>query len=126
MQESRFHQMLGKLLKNAMESTDELPNGPAERAGGSLAWPYRAEGALVIDVIDNGVGIEALQFHGMLNAGYTTTANGRGLTCTPLRTASSRPAGTSSRSARGSGHDATMRVTLRARRARRFTGRRLT
>ena len=58
-QESKFHQMLVNLIKNAIEAIDDL-----EKTVGLQAKPhiqirsYVQEDYLVIDVIDNGIGIE--------------------------------------------------------------------
>ena len=114
-QESRFHQMLVNLLKNGMESIDEQ----FARANSGSARPclrvvaYRSDGALVIDVIDNGIGIEASQFRAMFNAGYTTKATGSGL---GLHSAANFVIGSGGRIepiSEGVGYGATMRVTLR-------------
>ena len=79
-QESRFHQMLVNLIKNAMEAIDEL-----EQSSGLEAEPriqiraYLQEDFLVLDVIDNGIGIEEKRARIIFNAGYTTKLGGSGL-----------------------------------------------
>ena len=79
-QESRFHQMLVNLIKNAMEAIDEL-----EKSSGLKAEPriqiraYLQEDFLVLDVIDNGIGIEEKRAKIIFTAGYTTKLGGSGL-----------------------------------------------
>ena len=115
-QESRFHQMLVNLLKNAVESMDELAAGPAAARGRRpcvRVAAYRAEGVLVIDVIDNGIGIDASQFRAMFNAGYTSKATGRGLGLHSAANFVIAAGGSIQPLSAGIGHGATMRVKLR-------------
>ena len=82
-QEGRFQQLLVNLLVNALEATDER----AARLGTDGWRPrvrlsaYRSseEGMLTIDVIDNGIGLEASQLPSVFAAGYTTKKDGTGL-----------------------------------------------
>ena len=79
-EESRFSQMLVNLLRNAIEAIDERhqvqANAPAPRLG-IVCYP---EGDwLVVDVVDNGIGIEAERFKSIFAAGYTTKRLGSGL-----------------------------------------------
>ena len=116
-QEGRFQQLLVNLLINALEATDER----AARLGTDGWRPrvrlsaYRAseEGMLAIDVIDNGIGLEASQLPSVFAAGYTTKKDGTGL---GLHTAANFVIG-SGGSIRplsdGIGRGTTMRVTLR-------------
>ncbi|MCY4076255.1 MAG: ATP-binding protein [Acidobacteria bacterium] len=82
-QEGRFQQLLVNLLLNALEATDER----AARLG-TDGWRPRVrlsayaageEGMLAIDVIDNGIGLEASQLPSIFAAGYTTKKDGTGL-----------------------------------------------
>ena len=79
-QESQFHQMLINLLKNAMEATDEL-----KKSGGLNGLPrielraYLRREFLVMDVIDNGIGIAQKDLRAIFAAGYTTKPLGSGL-----------------------------------------------
>ena len=79
-QESKFHQMLVNLIKNAIEAIDDL-----DRSAGLRAKPhiqirsYVHEDYLVIDVIDNGIGIEEKRLKIIFAAGYTTKEVGSGL-----------------------------------------------
>ena len=78
-QESRFHQALVNLVKNAMEAVGERY---AADPGFEPLVRIVARGEkqfLVIDVIDNGVGIEKEHLKSIFRAGYTTKAMGTGL-----------------------------------------------
>ena len=67
-QESRFHQMIINLIKNAMEAIE----------GGGVTQPQiriraRVEGdLLLLDVIDNGIGLEPKSLPWIFSPGYTT------------------------------------------------------
>ena len=82
-QEGRFQQLLVNLLLNALEATDER----AARLGSDgwrprvrlSAYPASEEGMLAIDVIDNGIGLDASQLASIFAAGYTTKKGGTGL-----------------------------------------------
>ena len=115
--ESRFHQMLVNLLKNAMEAIDALA-----AAGDGSAAPdaprigiacYRQEESVVIDVTDNGIGIEEQRHRLLFASGYTTKKGGSGL---GLHSAANFVIG-SGGSIRvlsdGHGTGTTMRITLR-------------
>ena len=118
-QESRFQQMLVNLLKNAMEAADER----AARAEDDPGWrprvrlrAYRAEedaGTLVVDVADNGIGIEPSRFGFVFNAGYTTKKNGSGLGLHSAANFVIGSGGSIRPLSDGIGHGTTMRVTLR-------------
>ncbi|MCY4443026.1 MAG: PAS domain S-box protein [Deltaproteobacteria bacterium] len=78
--ENQFHQMIVNLVKNSIEAIDELPpsgalNGPPEIHIRS----YVKDEFLVIDVIDNGVGIDPNDLKGIFASGYTTKDTGSGL-----------------------------------------------
>ena len=117
-QESRFQQMLVNLLKNAMEAIDEraarLENDPGWRPTVRVE-AYRAEQAdsLVIDVVDNGIGIDPSRLRSVFNAGYTTKRNGSGLGLHSAANAVIGSGGTIQPLSDGIGHGTTMRVTLR-------------
>ena len=118
LQESRFQQMLVNLLKNAMEATDEravrLEDGPDWRPRiRVLAYRGEQKNTLVIDVIDNGIGIDPSRFGSLFNAGYTTKKDGTGL---GLHSAANFVIGSGGGIrplSDGIGHGATLRVTLR-------------
>ena len=117
-QESRLQQMLVNLLKNAMEATDErrarLDDNPDWRpAIRVLARRGEQENTLVIDVTDNGIGIEPTEFGSMFNAGYTTKKEGTGLGLHSAANFAIGSGGTIQPFSDGIGHGATLRVTLR-------------
>ena len=117
-QESRLQQMLVNLLKNAMEATDErrarLGDDPDWRPAIRVA-ARRGDGknTLVIDVTDNGIGIEPTEFGSMFNAGYTTKKEGTGLGLHSAANFAIGSGGTIQPFSDGIGHGATLRVTLR-------------
>ena len=117
-QESRFQQMLVNLLRNAMEATDER----AARGEDDPDWrprirvlAYRGEqkNTLVIDVSDNGIGIDPSDFGSVFNAGYTTKKEGTGLGLHSAANFVIGSGGSIRPLSDGIGHGATLRVTLR-------------
>ena len=80
--ESRFHQMLVNLLTNAVEAIDErmadggfgIGEKPRIRVSSYLEPEF-----VVLEVSDNGIGIDAGQLRSIFAAGYTTKASGSGL-----------------------------------------------
>ena len=118
MQESRFQQMLVNLLKNAMEATDERAARPDDDPGwrpriGLRAYRGEQDKTFVVDVIDNGIGIEPSRFASVFNAGYTTKKNGSGLGLHSAANFVIGSGGSIRPVSDGIGHGATMRVTLR-------------
>ena len=113
-QESQFNQMLVNLLKNAMEAIDEL------KKSGGLKGPPRIEiraciqqDFLVLEVQDNGIGIEQKNLKTIFGAGYTTKREGSGL---GLHSAANFVTGSGGKIqplSDGYGTGTTMRVTLR-------------
>ena len=78
--ESQFHQMIVNLVKNSIEAIDEhtlsgVSNGSPEIHIRS----YVEDEFLVIDVIDNGIGIDPNDLKGIFASGYTTKDTGSGL-----------------------------------------------
>ena len=117
-QESRFQQMLVNLLKNAMEATDER----AARLEDDSDWQPRIrvlarrgeqKNTLVIDVSDNGIGIDPSRFGSVFNAGYTTKKDGTGLGLHSAANFVIGSGGSIQPLSDGSGYGATLRVTLR-------------
>ena len=117
-QESRFQQMLVNLLKNALEATDEraarLEDGPDWRPRiRVLAYRGERKNTLVIDVSDNGIGIDPSDFSSVFNAGYTTKQEGTGLGLHSAANFVIGSGGSIQPLSDGIGHGATLRVTLR-------------
>ena len=113
-QESQFHQMLINLFKNAIEATDE------QRQSDGLWGPPRVElrtyvqsGFLVLDVIDNGIGIPQKNLRAIFAAGYTTKPKGSGLGLHSTANFITASGGKIQPLSDGPGQGATMRVMLR-------------
>ena len=113
-QESKFHQMLVNLIKNAIEAIDDL-----EKTGGLQANPsiqirsYVQKDYLVIDVIDNGIGIEEKRLNVIFAAGYTTKEVGSGLGLHSIANFIIGSGGQIYPISAGTGKGTTMRVRLR-------------
>ncbi len=114
--ENRFHRMLVNLVRNAMEAVDERSAaggfGPGEAPAVRVA-AYLDADHLVIDVIDNGVGIDPGRLRSIFAAGYTTKKDGNGL---GLHSAANFVIGMGGRISPfsdGVGRGTIMRVTLR-------------
>ena len=79
-EESQFNQMLVNLIRNSIEAIDER-----RRVEGRRIEPFvriaccSRDGHLVIDVVDNGIGIPPDRFKSIFSPGYTTKARGSGL-----------------------------------------------
>ena len=108
-QESKFHQMVINLIKNAMEAIED----------GGVRHPQiriraRVEGdLLLLDVADNGIGLEPESLQRIFSPGYTTKTNGSGL---GLHSAANYVIGTGGNIrpySDGIGHGTTIRVQLR-------------
>ncbi len=113
-QETQFNQMLVNLLKNAMEAIDEL-----KKSGGLEGQPrieiraYIRQDFLVLEVQDNGIGIEEKNLKAIFGAGYTTKQEGSGL---GLHSAANFVTGSGGKIqplSDGYGTGTTMRVSLR-------------
>ena len=79
-QESKFHQMLVNLIKNAVEAIDDLAKSSGLKAKPRIQIRSYVQGDfLVFDVIDNGIGIEGKNSRIIFSAGYTTKEGGSGL-----------------------------------------------
>ena len=117
-QESRLQQMLVNLLKNAMEATDEraarLEDDPGWRPWiRVLAYRGVEKNTLVIDIADNGIGIDPARFGSVFNAGYTTKKDGSGLGLHSAANFVIGSGGSIRPLSEGIGHGTVLRVTLR-------------
>jgi len=113
-QETQFNQMLVNLLKNAMEAIDELKeSGGLEELPRIEIRAYVRQDFLVLEVQDNGIGIEQKNLKAIFGAGYTTKQEGSGL---GLHSAANFVTGSGGKIqplSDGYGTGTTMRVTLR-------------
>ena len=113
-QETQFNQMLVNLLKNAMEAIDELKK--SDGLTGQPRIEIRAciqQNFLVLEVQDNGIGIEQKNLKAIFGAGYTTKQEGSGL---GLHSAANFVTGSGGKIqplSDGYGTGTTMRVSLR-------------
>ena len=79
-QESAFVQVLINLIKNAVEAIDEracagtLDTQPSIRILAYVRGPH-----LVVDIVDNGIGVRPERADLIFTAGYTTKESGKGL-----------------------------------------------
>ena len=79
-QESQFHQMLVNLIKNSVEAIDELAAsiGLSEPPSIKIRCNVKLN-SFILEVIDNGIGIEKDKFTIIFGGDYTTKASGSGL-----------------------------------------------
>ena len=109
--------MLVNLVKNAMEAIDDLAG--ADRAGGTGARPciridsYVEGDFLVVDVIDNGIGISPDQHKIIFAPGFSSKANGSGLGLHASANFAIASGGRIQPLSEGIGKGTTMRVLLR-------------
>ena len=79
-QESQFHQMLVNLVKNSIEAIDELVTSDALVESPVIQIRcYVKSGSFIVEVIDNGIGIEKDKFEVIFRGDYTTKESGSGL-----------------------------------------------
>ena len=113
-QESKFHQMLVNLIKNAIEAIDELENSGESKVEPCIQIGARVEADfLVLDVIDNGIGIEKHRSRLIFSAGYTTKKTGSGLGLHSTANFVIGSGGTIEPLSQGRGQGTTMRIKLR-------------
>ena len=113
-QESKFNQMLVNLIKNGIEAIDDLTNTSGLQEQPCIRIrAYVQKHFLVLDVTDNGIGIETKVSKLIFSAGYTTKKTGSGL---GLHSAANFVIGSGGKIeslSDGLGKGATMRVRLR-------------
>ena len=113
-QESKFHQMMVNLVKNAVEAIDELAKSDGHEVNPSIRIrAYVQEDFLVVDVIDSGIGIEEKQSKIIFAAGYTTKEKGSGLGLHSIANFIIGSGGQIHALSSGTGKGTTMRVMLR-------------
>ena len=112
--ESRFHQMLVNFVKNAIEAIDDLAKAGEPDVNPSIRInAYVGEDALVLDVIDNGIGMEPDQLKVIFSPGYTTKKEGSGLGLHSAANFVIGAGGSISSLSQGIGRGTTMRVKFR-------------
>ena len=113
-QESKFHQMLVNLIKNSIEALDEHAQSNGFKGRPCIKIRSYVQGEfLVLEVTDNGIGIEGKNSKIIFSAGYTTKKTGSGM---GLHSAANFVVGTGGQIqpfSEGSGKGTTMRVKLR-------------
>lgn len=111
--ESQFHQMMVNLVKNSIEAIDENTLSAASNEPPEIhIRSYVEDEFLIIDVIDNGVGIDPKDLKDIFASGHTTKDTGSGL---GLHSAASHVAsvgGSLEALSDGVGKGATVRVRL--------------
>ena len=113
-QESKFHQMLVNLIKNAIEAIDDLEKLDGLEVKPSIQIRSYVQGDfLVLDVIDNGIGIEVKRSKIIFAAGYTTKEGGSGLGLHSIANFIIGSGGQIHPLSAGTGQGTTMRVKLR-------------
>ena len=113
-QESQFHQMVVNLVKNALESIDELTASGGLEEDARVRIRARPEGEfLCLEVSDNGIGIEESNIDRLFTAGYTTKASGSGLGLHSVANFVIGQGGKLEPHSDGIGKGATIRVLLR-------------
>ena len=109
-QESRFHQMLVNLVKNAIEAIDE--RGRAQ--GGVVRIAAQVQGEMLeLTVTDSGIGLEPERLRTIFSPGYTTKAEGSGLGLHSAANYVIGSGGSIEALSDGIGRGTTMRVRLR-------------
>ena len=110
-QESKFQQLIVNLVKNAMDAIEELREKRAATEAGKIGIDAYLEGdSLVIDVSDDGIGIDPADFRSIFFPGYTTKEDGTGLGLHSAANYVIGSGGTIRPLSDGVGHGATLRV----------------
>ena len=111
-QESRLHQVLVNLIKNAIEAIENQQESFPLPAPCIRIDAYASGDSLTIDVIDNGIGIEAERSRRIFAPGYTTKNKGSGLGLHSAASFINGSGGSIQALSDGPGQGTTMRVTL--------------
>ena len=112
--ESRFHQMLVNLVKNAIEAVEELDGSDRPEVPPRIRIDsYVEKEFLVIDVIDNGIGIHPDRFRIIFAPGHTSKKKGSGLGLHSSANFVLSSGGSIEPLSEGVGRGTTMRVRMR-------------
>ena len=109
-QESKFHQMLVNLVKNAIEAIDE--RGGTQAGVVRIATQVQGE-TLQLEVTDSGIGLEPERLRTIFSPGYTTKTGGSGLGLHSAANYVIGSGGSIEALSDGIGRGTTMRVRLR-------------
>ena len=113
-QESRLHQMLVNLVKNSMEAIDELMLSSNSNVNPRIEVRARTDDDfLILDIVDNGVGIDEKHKRRIFSAGFTTKKQGTGLGLHSIANFVIASGGEVQPLSAGIGKGTTMRVKLR-------------
>ena len=113
-QESQFHQMMVNLIKNSIEAIDELGKTNGMKESPRIEIKGFVEGDfLIVDVKDNGIGLQTENHEKIFAAGYTTKESGSGLGLHSSANFVINCGGQIRPLSEGIGKGATMRVMLR-------------
>jgi len=112
-QESQFNQMLINLIKNSVEAIDDLKamEGLSDSPYIKVR-SYVQANSIIIDVTDNGVGIERDKLEAIFRSDYTTKKDGTGLGLHSIANFVKGSGGQIQALSDGIGKGATMRITL--------------
>ena len=112
-QESQFHQMLVNFIKNSIEAIDELTVSMGFSQPPFIKIRcYVKLNSFILEVIDNGIGIEKGKFKVIFGGEYTTKESGSGLGLHSIANFVNGWGGKISPLSGGIGKGATMRVML--------------
>ena len=113
-QESSFHQLIVNLVKNALDAIDDLRQREKNSTAGVIRVAAFTRGDMfVVEVSDDGIGIEPSLFNQIFQAGYTTKTDGTGLGLHSAANYVNGSGGTILPWSSGLGHGTTMRVEWR-------------
>ena len=111
--ESQFHQMVVNLVKNSIEAIDETAlSGASNEPPEIHIRSYVDDEFLVIDVVDNGVGIDPKDLKDIFASGHTTKDTGSGLGLHSAASYVASVGGSLEALSDGVGKGATVRVRL--------------
>lgn len=111
--ESQFHQMLVNLIKNSMEAIDDLEETDGTNKTHSIEIRCFTESdSLILEVADDGIGIEESLLSVIFRPGYSTKKSGTGSGLHSIANFVKRCDGHIQALSDGPGKGATIRVTL--------------
>ena len=113
-QESSFHQLIVNLVKNAVDAIEDLRRRDQNSTAGVVRVAAFTNGDMfVVEVTDDGIGIEPALFNQIFLPGYSTKTDGTGLGLHSAANYVNGSGGTILPSSTGLGHGTTMRIEWR-------------